>query len=147
MKNDNCQVDFYVLAGAEQSAEHVACRLAMKAWEQGFHVVVLAADEDEAISLDRAMWDIPAGRFLPHSRGPADADIQVSIDVHGAEIPEGRDLVINLADQPVSEPGRFRRLLEIVPCSDQQRRASRQKFRIYRDLGLEPATHNLDQAG
>jgi DNA polymerase-3 subunit chi len=146
MKSNNCQVAFYVLADAEQSAEHLACRLAMKAWEQGFHVVVLAADEDEAISLDRTMWNIPAGRLLPHSRGPADAHTHVSIDVHGAEIPDGRDLVINLADQPVSEPGRFRRLLEIVPCADQRRRASRQKFRIYRDLGLEPETHNLDQA-
>jgi DNA polymerase-3 subunit chi len=145
MTNNSCQVDFYVLAGAEQSANQVACRLALKAWEQGHHVMVLAADENEAISLDKVMWDFPAGRFIPHSRGPVSADMPICIDVHGAEIPGGLDVVINLTDQPVSEPGRFRRLLEIVPGADQQRLASRQKFRIYRDLGLEPTTHQIKQ--
>jgi len=138
-----CQVDFYVLASAEQSAKHIACRLAMKAWEQGYRVMVLAADENEAALLDGIMWDFPVGRFLPHSRGAADTDTPVSIDVHGAEIPGGRDVVINMADLPVSEPGRFKRLLEIVPGAEQQRRASRQKFRVYREQGLEPSTHDM----
>ena len=141
--NSSCQVDFYVLADPEQSANHIACRLAMKAWEQGYRVQVLTADENEAAFLDEIMWDIPVGRFLPHSRGAADADTPVSIVVHGAEIPEGRDLVINMADQPVSEPGRFKRLLEIVPGAEKQRLASRQKFRVYREQGLEPSTHNM----
>jgi DNA polymerase-3 subunit chi len=141
--NQSCQVDFYVLASAEQSAKHIACRLAMKAWEQGYRVMVLAADENEAALLDGIMWDFPAGRFLPHSRGAADADAPVSIDVHGSEIPDGRDVVINMADQPVSEPGRFKRLLEIVPGAEQQRLACRQKFRVYREQGLEPSTHDM----
>jgi len=141
--NSSCQVDFYVLASAEQSANHIACRLAMKAWEQGYRVMVLAADENEASLLDGIMWEFPVGRFLPHSRGPADEDTPVSIDVHGTEIPDGRDVVINMADQPVSEPGRFKRLLEIVPGAEKQRLASRQKFRVYREQGLEPSTHNM----
>ncbi len=141
--NDSCQVDFYVLASAEQSANHIACRLAMKAWEQGHRVMVLAADENEASLLDVIMWDFPVGRFLPHSRGAGDEDTPVSISVHGTEIPDGRDVVINMADQPVSEPGRFKRLLEIVPGAEKQRLASRQKFRVYREQGLEPSTHSM----
>lgn len=141
--NENCQVDFYVLASAEQSANDIACRLAMKAWEQGYRVMVLAADENEASLLDEIMWDFPVGRFLPHSRGAAAEDTPVSINVHGTEIPDGRDVVINMADQPVSEPGRFKRLLEIVPGAEKQRLASRQKFRVYREQGLEPSTHNM----
>jgi len=133
-----------VLDSERQSAAHIACRLAMKAWEQGHLVMVLTADENEAASLDEVMWDFPAGRFLPHSRASAGSDTPVSIDVHGARIPEGRDVVINLSDQPVVEPGRFRRLLEIVPGAEQQRLASRQKFRVYRDMGLEPATHHIE---
>ena len=109
-----CKVDFYVLASAEQSAKHIACRLAMKAWEQGHRVMVLPPDENEATLLDGIMWDFPAGRFLPHSRENAQADTPVCIGVHGVEIPDGRDVVINLSDLPVSEPGRFKRLLEIV---------------------------------
>ena len=141
--SSTCQVDFYVLARPEQSAERLACKLAMMAWEQGHHVVVLTANENEADSLDEIMWDYPPGRFLPHSRGTADPETPVSIDTCSAEIPAGRDVVINLADTAVPEPGRFKRLLEIVPGVEQKRLASRQKFREYRDLGLSLASHTI----
>jgi DNA polymerase-3 subunit chi len=138
-----CQVDFYVLARPEQSAQRLACKLAMMAWEQGHHVAVLTADENEADSLDEIMWDYPPGRFLPHSRGAADPETPVSIDTCAVEIPADRDVVINLADTAVPEPGRFKRLLEIVPGVEQKRLACRQKFREYRELGLSLASHTI----
>jgi DNA polymerase-3 subunit chi len=141
--NSSCQVDFYVLARPGQSAERLACKLAMMAWEQGHHVAILTANESDAESLDEAMWDFPPGRFLPHSRGKADSDTPVSIDSHDMDIPPGRDVVINLADVAVPEPSRFKRLLEIVPGAEQKRLASRRKFREYRNLGLNPASHTI----
>lgn len=141
--SSTCQVAFYVLANAQQSALHLVCRLALMAWEQGHLVMVLAADETEAKSLDSLMWDFPEGRFLPHSSGPVDDGSPVRIGLPGREIPGNRDLVINMADIPVPEPGRFNRVLEIVPAAEQQRLASREKFREYRDMGLEPVTHNI----
>lgn len=141
---DACQVAFYVLAGVRQSANLVVCRLAMKAWEQGFRVLVLAPDEDAARSIDEAMWDLPAGRFLPHEMEASDEEVPVSIGVHGTAVAGGREVVINMADQSVPEPGRFRRLLEIVPAAEQHRIASRRKYREYRDMGLEPATHPIE---
>ena len=138
-----CQVDFYVLARASQSAERLACRLAMMAWEQGHAVAVLTADEDAAGALDEIMWDFPPGRFLPHGRGLSDAENPVGIGSLDSAIPAGRDVVINLADTAVPEPDRFSRLLEIVPAEEQRRQASRIKYRVYRDLGLEPAHHTI----
>jgi DNA polymerase-3 subunit chi len=138
-----CQIDFYVLDSPDQSAEHFACRLAIMAWEQGHNVAVLTADEDDAKSLDEVMWDYPPGRFLPHSRGKAGSDTPVCIDTHHAEIQADRDVVINLADNAVPEPGRFKRLLEIVPSAEHKRLASRHKFREYRDLGLNPESHKI----
>ena len=140
---NTCQVDFYVLANPRESAERLACTLAMMAWEQGHHVAILTADESDAESLDATMWDFPPGRFLPHSRGKAGSETPVSIDSHAAEIPSHRDVVINLAEPAVPDPNRFRRLLEIVPGAEQKRLASRQKFREYRDLGLNPASHTI----
>lgn len=139
----NCQVDFYVLSQAEQSSAHLACHLALKAWEEGHHVMVLATDEDEARSLDECMWEFPAGRFLPHARNAPDLETPVSIGLHGTEIPSHRDVLINLSDQPVSDVGCLRRLLEIVPGTESQRLASRQKFRVYREMGLDATTHHL----
>ena len=141
--DDACQIDFYVLDNPEQSAEHFACQLAMMAWEQGHHVAVLTADEHEADSLDEIMWNFPHGRFLPHARGKADSNTAVCIETHDAEIQADRDVAINLADCAVSEPGRFKRLLEIVPSTEHKRLASRHKFREYRNLGLNPESHKI----
>ena len=141
--DDPCQVDFYVLARPSQSAGELACRLAMMAWEKGHRVAVRADGQDAVRELDELMWDCPPGRFLPHATGSSDADVPVAIDTSEAVIPDHRDLVINLCEEPVPQATRFRRLLEIVPAEPTQRTASRSKFRVYRDQGLSPETHEM----
>jgi DNA polymerase-3 subunit chi len=144
----DCQVDFYVLAESAPSAEQLACRLSLMAWEQGYRVSVLAADENAARSLDELMWDYPPARFLPHQSGEsglvagglaAPVSIVASADQVGAD----RDVVVNLGDTAVPHPDRFRRLLEIVPAELQLREASRDKFRHYLRLGLRPVKHDI----
>ena len=141
--SDACQVDFYVLAKPGRSAHQLVCRLAMMAWEQGHRVTVVAADPEEAESLDEIMWDYPAGRFLPHQKAGSPANAPVCIDLTGSDITADRDVVINLAETPIPDPARFRRLLEIVPGAEQHRLASREKFREYRKLGLKPVSHTI----
>lgn len=138
-----CQVDFYILARPTQSPWQFVCRLAMKAWEQGHKVMVRTASEEEARQLDELMWDYPPGRFLPHETGSSGEDVAVAIAVHSEGIPDHRDLVINLCTEPVPDPSRYRRLCEIVPAEEEQRSASRLKFKTYREQGLSPETHTI----
>ena len=46
----SCQVDFYVLTNPDQSAERLACQLAMMAWEQGHRVSYIGAAIQETVS-------------------------------------------------------------------------------------------------
>jgi DNA polymerase-3 subunit chi len=138
-----CQVDFYVLAPSAPSAGHLACRLSLRAWEQGHRVSVLAASEEDARRLDELMWDFPPGRFLPHELDPADADVPVVIVYPPSPLPADRDVVVNLTAEAVPEPACFKRLLEIVPAEPRLRESSRSKFRAYRGLGLEPKHHDI----
>jgi len=140
---DTCQVDFYVLAGPSQKAGHLACRLAMMAWEQGHRIFVLAENTNGARQLDELMWESPAGRFLPHSADTLDQSAPVRIGLADDEIPADCEVVINLTAMPVPRPERFKRLLEIVPGNDSERTASRHKFRSYREQGLQPASHSI----
>lgn len=142
----SCQVDFYVLTGAAQSAERLVCRLAMMAWEQGHRVSVRTENEQAAAALDELMWDNPPGRFLPHGTGTDDSTSPVIIGPQQQDIPADRDLIINLAASAVPEPQRFRRLLEIVPPDAEQRDASRTKFRQYREQGMDPAHHTIGKS-
>jgi DNA polymerase-3 subunit chi len=139
----DCQVDFYILKTAELDGHRLACRLALMAWERGYPAQVLTADEQAARSMDELLWRSPANRFVPHgmtgTSEAAAAPIRISTP---DQLTDGR-LLINLTRQPVSEPTRFERLLEIVPHEPADRDASREKFRFYRKHGLEPKTHDI----
>lgn len=139
----DCQVDFYVLAESAPSAGHLACRLCLKAWEEGHRVTVLTSSDEEARLLDELMWEFPAGRFIPHERGPAVAEAAIAICTGSEPLPAGRDVIVNLSAEAIPDPGRFRRLLEIVPADNSLREASRTKFREYRRLGLQPQHHQI----
>ena len=136
-------MDFYVLKDAGASAGRLACRLSLMAWEQGHCIAVVAEDERAARSLDELMWDFPQARFLPHERDARDADVPVSIVLSPDDAGPGRDILINLADGAVADPSRFSRLLEIVPAEERQRAASREKYKHYRSLGLQPGHHEI----
>ncbi len=138
----DCQVAFYIIARPTQSAEQVACILAMKAWAQGHRIAVCAPGEQAVRGLDEMMWDQPPGRFLPHAtEGGGDAPVVICNG--NAGIPQDRDLVINLCIEPVPEPQRFDRLCEVVPAQPEQRTASRDKYRAYRENRLALETHEI----
>jgi len=54
-------------------------------------------------------------------------------------------VVINLCPEPVPRPETFSRVLEIVPAADDEKEASRAKYRNYRNLGLKPRTHEINK--
>jgi DNA polymerase-3 subunit chi len=141
-----CQVDFYVLQDKSLSAEKLACRLALMAWEQGNRIMVLTENSAQAERLDALMWEYPQGRFLPHAQSNHRIKAPVLIGTMGELADNAGDVIINLADDAVPKPERFRRLLEFVPADETRRKASREKFRLYRNGGLEPASHPINTA-
>ncbi|MDZ7810567.1 MAG: DNA polymerase III subunit chi [Arhodomonas sp.] len=92
------QVDFYILgeSGAE-ARERFACRLAEKAFREGFTVAVQVPDGPATARVDDLLWSFRQGSFVPHA--PADQADDADPVVVGTE--EGlaeRQLLINLTD-------------------------------------------------
>jgi len=141
---DPCQIDFYVLADRTVSAELLVCRLALMAWEHGHRTAVVVEDEAQARYWDSLMWEIPEGRFLPHKQMRHAGAAPVTIGTLAEVQDDTSDVIINLTGKAVPSPERFRRLLELVPSDDKQRKASRDKFRAYRQLGLKPESHEIN---
>jgi DNA polymerase-3 subunit chi len=141
--DSSCQVDFYLLGNTSLDAPKLACQLALMAWERGHRVAVVTDSGDDAGALDELMWSWPRNRFVPHQRVDQGLSGTAPVTIGVMESLKDADVVINLCIQPVPEPQRFNRLLEIVPQKPEDRQASRQKFRAYRQLGIEPATHNI----
>lgn len=143
MDSSSCQVDFYVMEDPRKSADQLACQLAMMAWEQGLRSLVIVPDSKQAQYLDDLMWSLPHERFLPHQVGGDASQAPVSIGSPADLDQTQAEVVINLDLAAVPNPQRFRRLLELVPAREADRQASRDKFRSYRELGLNPQSHSM----
>ena len=141
---ESCQVDFYLLGPASPGAGNHACRLALMAWERKQTVFIVTATQTASEQLDELMWQYPEGRFLPHARaeGPDSGKAGVNIGVLSSLKPA--DVVINLGPEAIPEPVRFNRILEIVPTADDERQASRVKYKTYRNLGITPRMQDIN---
>jgi DNA polymerase III subunit chi len=164
------RVDFYVLEEAAISARlKLACRLAEKAYLASQRALIWHTDRDELQALDELLWTFADGSFVPHewltSNSAAEAPVLLSADwpvplaipgggVPGPDLVSARsslcnspaspfDFVVNLAADPPPFLHLTRRVAEIVDGDETRRRAGRARFKAYRELGIEPATHTL----
>ncbi len=140
-----CQVDFYLLGESSPGAAKLACRLALMALERNQKIFIITNSDQATEQLDELMWQYPEGRFIPHARAGEQDSGKAPVNIGMLPGLNPADVVINLCPEAVPQPERFSRVLEIVPYADNEREASRVKFRIYRNLGLKPQTHEINK--
>lgn len=142
------RIDFYIVdRPADDARLLLACRLAEKAVDQNYEVLINTATESESFRLDELLWTFSQGSFLPHrllgSTGPANEGEHVLIGC-GQEPGDVRsDLLINLAPGVPPFFSRFARVAEVVGAEDENKAAGRERFRYYRDRGYELQTHQV----
>jgi DNA polymerase III subunit chi len=120
------------------------CRLLRKAYRRGLQVVVCG--EPERLSrLDTLLWTFEQLEFIPHARlrggERPDATLLARTPIWLADAAAAwpqAPVVVNLGEQPVDEPARFDRIIEIVGDADADRQAGRARWRHYVTLGLKP---------
>jgi len=138
------RVDFYVLETAGIAARlHFACRLAEKAYGQNSQVYAHTESDTVAEQLDQMLWTFRQGSFVPHEILSGDTPrAPVRIGTPQQKLESG-EVLINLAGQAPAFAKQFTRIAEIVDADAQLRAASRERFRAYRSMGLEPVSHNI----
>ena len=138
------RVDFYIVDGQSHDAVLAcACRLAEKAYRLGHKLCINTADDAQASRLDDLMWTFRDGSFLPHTTASGDQPREPVVITQGRDPQSHRDLLINLApDTPDWYTG-YGRVAELVEGSQDGKRTGRSRFRAWREIGLEPATHNI----
>ncbi|WP_067585158.1 DNA polymerase III subunit chi [Endozoicomonas ascidiicola] len=146
------RVTFYLLENSQQSAEQFACKLVEKAWRGGLPMHIHTEDESSCVAFDKLLWVWREDSFLPHGivTGTADSEdnsasidnLPITLGFDTPSIPQNR-LLINLNSEVPQFFTQFNRVCEIVVISPGQKTISRNKFRSYRQLGIEPEVHNL----
>lgn len=140
------RVSFYVLPSRDERARRIfACRLVEKAWQAERRVQVVLDDAGAAREFDDLLWQFSDISFVPHALAadPAAADAPVRIGTP-ADPADGAEVLVNLCAEPPVAPERFERIVEIVDGDEERRRQGRERFRAYRDRGIMPETHNLE---
>lgn len=141
------RIDFYILADAGAAArEHLACRIAEKAYKAGHRIYLLAESGAHAARLDDLLWTFRDGSFVPHGLDTPRTDpaTPILIGEAGTQTAATADVMINLSSAVPGFFGQFERIAEIVDASAEGRQAGRERFRFYRDQGLEPHSHNIE---
>ena len=140
------RVDFYILEGQSPSGRlKLACKLAEKAYLASQTVLVWHTDPAELKAFDEMLWVFNDGSFVPHevlSEGVTSTDTPVLLS-SGAALSANVDIIINLAPDLPPCLAQTPRVVEIIDGDDTRRRAGRARFKAYRELGVQPASHNI----
>lgn len=115
------------------------------AWERSQSVFVITTSKTSAEQLGELMWQYPEERFLPHAQAGAQDSGKAPVLIGVLADLKPADVVINLCPEAVPQPEEFKRVLEIVPCAEEERQASRTKYKAYRNQGLKPRTHEINK--
>jgi len=140
------RVDFYILEESSATARlRLACRLAEKAYLAAQTALVWHTDTEELKAFDELLWTFMDGSFVPHEMltAKASSDDSPVLLSAGMAPPADFDVIINLAPDIPGCLSKTRRIAEIIDGDDARRRAGRARFKAYRDLGIQPASHNI----
>ena len=122
-----------------------ACQLAQQAYIKQQLVYIHCQDKNLALEIDELLWQFEPTAFVPHNlkgEGPiTGAPVEIGFDRLGAN--KSRQLLINIADQAPPFAVNFGQIIDFVANDDQHKAVARERYRQYRDLGIELTTHNL----
>jgi DNA polymerase-3 subunit chi len=140
------QVDFYVTEATGGDARlQLACRVTEKAYLAGLRVLVWCRAADELARFDDLLWTFADRSFVPHEMltepgAVLEAPVALSAGVEPAGLP---DVVVNLDPDVPPIALRAPRVAEFIDGGAEHRTAGRERFRRYREQGLEPNTHKI----
>jgi DNA polymerase-3 subunit chi len=150
------RIDFYILPessagdGTDSGAVIAACKLCDKAASAGMMIYVHTGNSARATDIDGALWSFRQNSFIAHEQYTGQAlEAPLPPVLIGAQEPPDthHGVLINLdADIPAFF-SRFDRVLEIVGGNAEQRKASRERFKFYRDRGYELNTFEQTDTG
>ena len=140
------EVTFYVLNSESLYDRYLfACKLIEKAYNTDKFCYVLLDTIEQCQRLDDMLWTFRAGSFIPHqifTGTPPEITSQVLIGTENAP-PDWQNVVFNLSSQLPQAWQKMARVLEILDNSETTKVAGRERYRTYKQAGIEIVTHKI----
>lgn len=133
------KVSFYLFETSEERQVDSACRLCRKILQKHPKIWWYCPDVQLQQTLDERLWDFDTVSFIPHGVDQPEAAVCIS-----AKQPlEQGLLVFNFNNHALEQVDHFSHIIEIVENIETAKQIGREKFKMYRRLGIEPRTFKL----
>ncbi len=129
------------------------CKLCEKALAQSMQVLIYTQTSKQAVQLDELLWSYKADSFIAHHYVQTDNetctsefDYPVTICAYDDEHDNfdfHAQLLINLAENPVTFFEKFERIAEMVDKDSLNKEAGRYRYRFYQEKGYTPNKYDL----
>lgn len=139
-------ISFYILASESTRERNLfACKLIEKVYRSGACAYVLTDNVEQSHIFDDLLWTFRAGSFIPHQiySGELPA-LDVPIVIGSSTPPEQwQKTVINLSAYCPQNFQQAERILEILDNSEAAKTLGRDRYRQYKQAGIEITTHKM----
>lgn len=133
------KVSFYLFETSEERQVDSACRLCRKILQKHPKIWWYCPDVQLQQMLDERLWEFDPVSFIAHGVDQSDAAVCIS-----AKQPlEQGLLVFNFNNHALDQVDHFSHIIEIVENNETAKQIGREKFKMYRRLGIEPRTFKL----
>lgn len=144
------KVDFYVSKdNAPQFALHTACRIAEKAFTAGHRIHIHMQNESDCEKLDAMLWTFRDRSFVPHEISPLPIEncpVTISAEKSPDMTSGHSDMLVNVSLELPENFKQFQRIAEIIDTQPESIHAGRERYRFYRENGLDPQHHEVSSA-
>lgn len=136
------QIDFYVMDDASRmQAWRQLCMLLEAPYALQQPVFVHVDTMEEANQLDKLLWTYRDDSFLAHEIAHEASTAPILIGMQTPASAAG--VLVNLTGQVPASLRQFQRIIELVFADPVVQQNARQRYRHYREQGLELNTHKI----
>ncbi|MDP5136726.1 DNA polymerase III subunit chi [Rheinheimera baltica] len=122
----------------------LACQLCADLFRAKKRVFVYTASQQQAEVFDELLWQFDAERFVPHNLSGEGPKYGAPVEIGWQAPRQNRTVLINLADTIPAFANRFSHIIEFVPTAESLKAQARERFKQYRQLGVNPQTINAN---
>lgn len=120
------------------ASEALVCELAQTHWRAGKRILIACETEQQANTLDEALWQRSPTAFIPHNlagEGPKyGAPVELAWPQRRGN--SARDLLICLLPHIPDFASTFNEVIDFVPSEDTHKSLARERYKAYRRLGF-----------
>jgi len=133
------KISFYLFEKSTERQVDSACRLCRKILNKHDQIWWYCPDQSLHAELDEKLWSFDPLSFIPHGIHQVQSSVCIS-----EQLPTSHDwIVFNFNNHALEQIHDFSHIIEIIENNETAKQIGREKFKMYRRLGIEPRTFKL----